>query len=140
MTDRLIDTNILVYAYDTSEGIKHEVSNQLLKQIWEQGGGVVCIQNLAEFFVVITRKVSSPISIVEAKVIIEDMINSENWWIIDRDVNTLLSAIDLVSQYRIHFWDAMIVVCMKDYGITDIVTENKKDFEVIPDINVIFPF
>lgn len=37
MPDKLIDTNILVYAYDTSEGRKHEVSKNLLKQIWEAG-------------------------------------------------------------------------------------------------------
>lgn len=48
MPDKLIDTNILVYAYDTSEGTKHEVSKNLLKQIWETGGGIVCLQNLME--------------------------------------------------------------------------------------------
>jgi len=63
MPDRLIDTNMLVYAYDTSEGTKHETAKQLLKQIWEEGGGVVCVQNLMEFFVVITKKIESPIAI-----------------------------------------------------------------------------
>ncbi len=33
MPDRVIDTNILVYAYDTSEGTKHTIANQLLKEI-----------------------------------------------------------------------------------------------------------
>lgn len=51
MSDRLIDTNILVYAYDSSEGKRHEVANELLKKIWQEGGGVVCLQNLMEFFV-----------------------------------------------------------------------------------------
>lgn len=55
MQDKLIDTNILVYALDTSEGEKHEVSKGILKQLWEEGGGVVCLQNLMEFFVVITK-------------------------------------------------------------------------------------
>ena len=50
MPDRLIDTNILVYAYGSSEATKHEASRDLLKQIWEAGGGVVCLQNLMEFF------------------------------------------------------------------------------------------
>ena len=46
MPDELIDTNILIYAYDASEGTKHEVSKNLLKQIWKAGGGIVCLQNL----------------------------------------------------------------------------------------------
>src|SRR3990170_5942715 len=101
MSDKLIDTNILVYAYDTSEGEKHEISRDLLKQIWKEGGGVVCLQNLMEFFVVITKKVENPIDVTEAKTIVEDFLKSDNWKIIDRDVDTFLSAIDIVSEYGI---------------------------------------
>ena len=31
MPGKLIDTNILVYAYDTSEGAKHEASKDVLR-------------------------------------------------------------------------------------------------------------
>lgn len=140
MTGRLIDTNILVYAYDISEGAKHETAKLILKKIWEEGGGITCVQNLMEFFVVITRKVEYPIQTEAAKTIIEDMVKSDKWIVIDRDVDTLLHAIDLTSRHNTHFWDAVIAACMQENEITDIVTENKKDFENIPDINVIFPF
>ncbi|QWR76249.1 PIN domain-containing protein [Candidatus Magnetomonas plexicatena] len=140
MTDRLIDTNILVYAYDISEGEKHAASKAILKQIWEEGGGVVCLQNLMEFFFVITRKVKNPIGVIKAKTIIKDFLQSENWEVIDRDEESFLKAIDLVSQYNIHFWDATITTYMIDNDISEIITENKRDFEKIPDINVIVPF
>lgn len=140
MPDRLIDTNILVYAYDISEGEKHSVSRDLLKQIWEEGGGVVCLQNLMEFFVIITDKVENPISVTEAKTLIEDFLKSDNWRIIDRDADTFLNAVDLVSEHKIHLWDAVIAACMKENDITEIVTENKKDFEKVPDIKVTVPF
>ena len=32
MPDRLIDTNILVYAYDTSEGTKHDIAKEILNR------------------------------------------------------------------------------------------------------------
>ncbi len=99
MPDRLIDTNILVYAYDTSEGAKHDFAKIIVKQIWQDGGGVVCVQNLMEFFVVITKKVTSPISVADAKIIIDDMTKSDSWRVIDRDINTFLKAIDIVSIY-----------------------------------------
>ena len=88
MSDKLIDTNIIVYAYDTSEGEKHEASRNLLRQIWKEGGGVICLQNLMEFFVVITKKVENPIDVGEAKIIMEDFLKSDNWRIIDRDTDT----------------------------------------------------
>jgi predicted nucleic acid-binding protein len=140
MTERLIDTNILVYAYDVSETTKHPIARDLLTQIWKTGGGVVCVQNLMEFFVVMTRKVAAPIPVSEAKTIIDDMVRSDRWKVIDRDVHTFLDAIDLVSQYHIHIWDAAITACMKENGVTDIVTEDNADFEKIPGIHVMVPF
>jgi predicted nucleic acid-binding protein len=140
MPDKLIHTNILVYAYDTSEGTKHEVSKNILKQIWEVGEGTVCLQNLMEFFVVITQKVENPIDVAEAKIIVEDILKSDNWKSIDRDEDTFLSAIDIVAEHKVHLWDAVIGVCMKENEITEIVTENKEDFEKIPEIRVIIPF
>ncbi len=140
MNDKLIDTNILVYAYDASEGNKHQASRGLLKSVWEEGGGIVCLQNLMEFFVVITKKVENPISIRDAKTIIEDILRSKNWKILDRDADTLLKAIDITSEYRIHLWDALIVACMEENDIVEIVTENKIDFERIPEIKVTIPF
>ncbi|MEW5801453.1 MAG: PIN domain-containing protein [bacterium] len=140
MPDKLIDTNILVYAYDTSEGKRHEVSRDILKQNWKEGGGAVCLQNLMEFFAVITRKVENPVDISVAKSIVEDFLKSESWRIIDRDVDTFLSALDYVAEYGIHLWDALIVACMKENGLSEIITENRKDFEKIPGIKVIVPF
>lgn len=140
MPDKLIDTNILVYAYDTSEKEKHDVSKDILKQIWQNGGGVVCLQNLMEFFVVITKKVENPIDVKEAKTIVEDFLNSDNWMIIDRDIDTFINAVDLVSEYGIHLWDTLIAACMKENDITEIITENKKDFEKIEGLKVTVPF
>ena len=114
MPDRLIDTNILVYAYDSSEATKHEASRDLLKQIWEAGGGVVCLQNLMEFFVVITKKVEHPIEVAEAKTIVEDILTSDRWSVLDRDVDTFLTAIDLTSEHNVHLWDTLIAACMKE--------------------------
>jgi predicted nucleic acid-binding protein len=140
MANRLIDTNILVYAYDVFEGRKHKASRDIIMNIWKEGGGVVCLQNLMEFLVVITSKVERPIKVIEAKGIIEDFLNSEKWKIIDRDAGTFLKAVNLVSEYGIPLWDSVIVACMKENNVKEIVTENRKDFEKIPYIKVTVPF
>lgn len=140
MPDKLIDTNILVYAIDTSERQKHEVSKSILRQIWIEGGGVVCLQNLMEFFVAITKKVENPVDIGKAKAIVEDFMKSDSWKIIDRDEYTFSNAMNLVSKHNVHLWDAVIAACMKENDITEIVTENRKDFEKIEDIKITVPF
>lgn len=36
MPGNLIDTNILVYAYDISETVKHPIAQKILTQIWHK--------------------------------------------------------------------------------------------------------
>lgn len=140
MPGKLIDTNILVYAYDTSEGARHAASKELLRLLWIEGGGVVCVQNLMEFFVVMTRKVENPIDLLTAKTIIEDIVQSDKWTVIDRDEETFMNAINLIAQYGIHLWDAVIAASMQENEVTEIITENAKDFSKIPDLKVSSPF
>ncbi|OGL45301.1 MAG: hypothetical protein A2W05_08645 [Candidatus Schekmanbacteria bacterium RBG_16_38_10] len=136
---KLIDTNILVYAYDLSEKEKHEVCKSIVKEIWLNGSGIVTLQNLMEFFVVITTKVERPIPIDVAKTIVEDILSSQKWIVIDRDVDTFINAIEIVSKYEVPFWDAVIAACMLENNINEILTENITDFEKIQEINAINP-
>ena len=71
--NRLLDTNILVYAYDVSEKRRREIAQALVDEVWDSGGGVVTLQNLSEFFFAVTRKVQKPVPIVDAKTIVADI-------------------------------------------------------------------
>lgn len=138
--DRLIDTNVLVYAYDVSEKGKHTIAHSLLDEVWDHGGGAVALQNLSEFFVVVTGKVQRPISVSNARTIISDICRSSRWLVIDRHTGTMMRAIELVESTRAPYWDALIAACMLENGIHTIVTENERDFKRIPGITVINPF
>ena len=68
MSDRiLIDTNILVYAYDQDAGAKHIKAQEVVARLWREGNGVLSTQVLAEFFVTITRKVKHPLPLPDAR-------------------------------------------------------------------------
>ncbi len=62
----LIDTNVLVYAYDVSEPERQRRALDLLHVLAERETGVVSTQIMAETFVVLTRKLSSPLSVEQA--------------------------------------------------------------------------
>jgi predicted nucleic acid-binding protein len=48
--NRLLDTNVLVYAYDVSEARRRAIAKGLVDDVWKAGGGVLTLQNLSEFF------------------------------------------------------------------------------------------
>jgi len=137
---RLIDTNVLVYAYDLSERAKRHIARALLVEIWDQGGGVVTLQNLSEFFVAVTEKVERPISPLDARTIVADILHSARWLVIDRQARMMMAAMDLVNRTGAPYWDALIAACMLEHGVHIIVTENERDFNKIPGLTVINPF
>jgi predicted nucleic acid-binding protein len=54
---RFFDTNILFYAYDTSDPAKQATAEALVRQAAADGSGVVSTQVLGEFFhATVTRK------------------------------------------------------------------------------------
>src|SRR3989344_5414498 len=62
----LIDSNILVYAYDSNENDKHIISKNILNKCWKKEVSyALSTQNLSELFVVTTKKISNPISMKE---------------------------------------------------------------------------
>ena len=62
----LIDTSVLVYAYDVTEPERQRRTLDLLHVLAERETGVVSTQIMAETFVVLTRKLSSPLSVEQA--------------------------------------------------------------------------
>lgn len=62
----LVDSNVLVYAYDRSEPQKQTQAVRVLDH-WMAGYlGVLSTQVLAEFFMTVTKKIIAPLSIKQA--------------------------------------------------------------------------
>lgn len=135
----LIDTNILVYAYDRSVKEKFIKANEIVKDVWESRGAIT-LQNLCEFFAVVTQKVEMPLKIELAAQIVTDIFSSREWIVIDRSANTVIKAMNLCAQFKVHFWDALIAATMQENRVDTIITENDKDFKRIKGLTVINPF
>ena len=62
MSDKyFVDTNILMYAHDTSAGAKHERARALVEELWRDRTGVVSTQVLQELAVNLRRKTAKPL-------------------------------------------------------------------------------
>jgi predicted nucleic acid-binding protein len=132
-----VDTNILVYAHDRSAGKKHAIARELIKRLWETRQGCLSVQVLQEFYVTITRKVAQPIKPEEAAELIRDL---GYWRIYTPTIQDVLSAIDLQAEYRISFWDAMVVHSALCLGCSVIWSEDLSNGQAYRQVIVKNPF
>ncbi len=134
----LVDTNIIVYAYETEDSLRKKKSLEILEKCYKKEITLaISNQNLAEFSVVSLKKLKLNTNIV--KNIIRDISNFENFKKINYKRKTILSAIDISEEHKMSFWDSLIAATMIENGILNIYTENSKDFK-IPSLKVINPF
>ncbi len=131
-----IDTNILVYAFDTAYPEKRKSCKSIIEDIF--GGkqkGVVTNQILAEFVNAVTRKIEKPLPEETAKLIIGAILSSENWEVYNYTGNTVLKSLPSKG----HFWDFLIAQTLKENDVNAIITENINDFRS-SGIKVMSPF
>jgi predicted nucleic acid-binding protein len=142
MSDSLFyDTNILVYAYDESESKKRQVAEKLVESVFSgEVKGVLSNQILSELFYVLTEKINKPLSKEIAAKITRKYVISDKWKKLDYTNSTALKATLSSSYYNSSFWDTLVAETMKENEIVQIITENEKDFKVIPGLKVINPF
>lgn len=123
MIDKIfVDTNILVYPYDNSEPEKQAKSIAVLDRLIASNSGVISSQILAEFFVTVTRKIATPLTISEAIARIENYLNI--WIVVEVTPLIVLEAAKAVKNYQLSFWDAQILATAKLYEIPLIYSED----------------
>lgn len=135
--DYFLDTNILVYAYDRSAGHKHTLAAQLVEGCWENENGRLSIQVLQEFFVTVTRKIGMPLDHHTARQIVADL---AHWRLQAPQASDLLQAIDLLQDYQLSFWDAMVVQSAARLGCKTLYSEDLSHGQSYGNVQVINPF
>ena len=135
-TRPFLDTNVLIYAHDTSAGRKHEIARALVSDLWNQGGGALSVQVLQELYVTLTRKVTGM-----APAAARDLTAAYGRWRVHRpEATDVLAAIDLHERIRISFWDAMVVHSAATLGCERLLSEDLNADQVIAGVRVVDPF
>ncbi len=121
----LIDSNVLVYAFDTAYREKRQRAKEIVEAVTNgEMGGAVSNQILAEFFTCVTDKIEKPLSIDDAQTIVEGMIASANWIKADYTSETVNRAVTLCKEHTINLWDALVIATMREHNIFRIYTED----------------
>ena len=139
MTGRfLVDTNILVYAYDISEKDKQKRAAQILNALYEIDAGVLSTQILSEFFVVATRKIQNPLTVHQALKSISNYINS--WYVIDINSFVVLEAIRGVKAHRFSYWDSLVWATARMNQIPVVLSEDFSHGSTVDGVKFVNPF
>jgi predicted nucleic acid-binding protein len=137
MSAEFCDTNVIVYAYDTTAGVKHDQARVLLERMWLNGVGVVSVQVLQELFVTLTRKVARPLAPAGARAIVADL---ATWNLVQPTAPDVLEAIDATIRWKTSFWDAMILTAAQRAGATVLWSEDFSDGQQFDAVTVRNPF
>ncbi len=137
MTDkRFLDTNVLFYAYDTSDPAKQAAAEALLRQAVANANGVVSTQVLGEFFhATVVRK--EVLNADEAERAISAIAHLR---VVDIDVPLVHAAISYHRRYQLRYWDALVLAAAKRSGCADLLSEDFNDGQDYDGVHARNPF
>ena len=133
-----IDTNVLVYAYDRSEPEKQQRALDTLDRLASARAGVISPQVMSEFFVMVTRKIASPLSMTDAYQRLAHYL--QIWTVIDLTGMIVLEAARGVREHRFSFWDAQIWATARLNQIPVVLSEDFNTGSVIEGVRFANPF
>ncbi|OPZ63747.1 MAG: tRNA(fMet)-specific endonuclease VapC [Firmicutes bacterium ADurb.Bin506] len=125
----LVDTNIIAYAYDTTEPPKQKRALAVLDDLVDRGVGAVSTQVLAELFVVLTRKLRNPIRLEDAVRSVAH--HARIWQVFDVTPMIVLEAARGVRDHCLSFWDAQLWATAKLNQVPVVLSEGFSDGSVI---------
>jgi predicted nucleic acid-binding protein len=131
-----VDTNILMYAHDTSTGEKHERAKALVAGLWRDRSGVVSTQVLQELSVTLRRKAGRPLDIRATREIMTDYLT---WQVIVNGGESILEALDLEARYHVSFWDALVLQAAQASGAEVLYTEDLSDGQRYGSVRIVNP-
>lgn len=132
-----VDTNVLLYAYDSSAGSRHDRAAKLVGELGAGRRGATSIQVLQEFYVNATRKIAKPLDHEIARNRIRAL---SRWPVHVPHPPDVVAAAELAENRQLSFWDAMIIHSASALGCAVVWSEDLNDGQKIAGVTVRNPF
>lgn len=109
----------------------------IIEDLWEEEAGVISTQVIQEFYVNVTRKISSPLTQARARGIV---INYFAWHVELVKQDTILLASEIEERHVISFWDSLIVATACQAQVKKLLTEDFNPGQIIEGVLIENPF
>lgn len=134
----LIDTNLLVYLYDTGSPGKAAQAQRVLDRLEMTHSGRLSVQCLAEFMNVSTRKLDPPLTRAEA--LDQVSLFTRMWPIYDLTPLIVLEAARGARDHGLAYYDAQIWAAARLNQVTVVFSEDFSDGQVLEGVRFVSPF
>jgi len=131
-----VDTNVLVYAHDVDDLLRHDLARDALRALWNDGTGLLSPQVLQEFYVNVTRKIATPLAKDAARLVV----STYAIWCVDVTSADIAAAFRVEDEAKIGFWDALIIASASKAGATRILSEDLNAGQTIAGVLIENPF
>ncbi len=132
-----VDTNILVYARDSSESGKQIQAEQWLAHLWGKELGRISTQVMNEYYVTVTHKLKPGLSKEQAR---SDLRTLAVWQPLEISTTLIESAWDIQDQYGYSWWDTLVITSALFLDCTYLLTEDMQHEQQIGNLTIINPF
>lgn len=133
----LVDTNVLVYAYDPRDRPKQERAEIVLERLGGHGGALT-VQVLGEFFWTMTRKLRPPLATLEATRSVARYIAS--WHVYPLTTAVVAEAVRGADRLQLPYWDALIWATAKLNQVPLVLSEDFNNGAVLEGVQFLNPF
>jgi predicted nucleic acid-binding protein len=137
MTREFVDTNIWLYAYDGSQGERHDVAAELVKRLSRSRLGAISLQVMQEFYVNAIKCAEVPGGPAAAAGYLEAM---ARWAVHSPLPPDVTAAARIGSERQLSFWDAMIIRSAEQLDCRVLWTEDLNAGQTINGVLVVNPF
>ena len=139
MSGVLVDTNVLVYAYQAGTGdSRANRAKDVLESLARLGNGFVSVQNLAEFSRVVLVKLTAPVPPAKVR---EAIARFEGVFsVLAPSGRTVSHALHGVEKHGLAFWDSMLWAVAHENGIEEVLTEDLPGRPLIEGVRYRNPF
>lgn len=134
----LLDTNVLIYAYDVADRSKQERAAAVMDYFAGTGTAALSTQTLSEFFSVITRQRIPLATAAEAEKELRQFVRV--WPVFVVTPQIVLEAARGVRQHRMAFWDALVWATARLNQIPCVLTEDVAGASPLEGVSYVNPF
>jgi predicted nucleic acid-binding protein len=134
----LVDTNVLVYAYNPTDGDRRDRAIEVLEFLGIRQLGSLSAQILGEFFVTVTRKIPIPMTEAEAEHSVTNYARS--WITYDLTKSIVLEAVRGLQRHRLSYWDSLIWATAKLNDVPNVLSEDFNDGALLEGVRFLNPF
>jgi predicted nucleic acid-binding protein len=135
--ETFVDTNVLVYSRDVTEGEKHRKARAWMAHLWTTRQGRLSYQVLQEFYVTVTEKLDPGLDRESAQ---RDVRSFLPWQPIALDARVIEGAWRVQEHYRLSWWDSLIAAAAQVAGCAHLLSEDLQDDQVLGAVRVVNPF